>query len=213
MATVKETRITDKSITVGIDEFDSSKVVVTLSANTRQSDGTLVTTYQRDITDMVDQEVAAALSPLLLKAIQRVMTDHSITTTDLEEGHTWVKDNRSELSLPVPINPGVSADLSREASNEGLPPVIDPDEVMRRHFKEIEEQTLKAEEARIALQAQLEEEEQARLKNQGAVYEQEQARALKESTRIEKLRDHQQQRDTDQPAAQRRIRPRSRPTT
>jgi hypothetical protein len=129
VAQIKETRITDLRIDVGIDDTDRSKFTVTVNATTRDNDGTPVTEYRQDITDEVTPETIQVLVPLIERAITRLMTDRAITPEDLEEGET-AKDEQPPLTVERPSD--------------------DIDEGLARRAQETREEALRAEQQREA---------------------------------------------------------------
>jgi hydroxylamine reductase (hybrid-cluster protein) len=195
MATIKETRITDMMVHVGVDEIDPTQIVVTLSATTRTNDGAAVHSYQEDITPMVTTEDAAALAPLIRKVIVRVMTDRNITAGDLAEGHASVQQLREREARE-------KQDLDTQVPKE-----VDYERVQREHFDQLtasmkEQEATAARESEQAVKAAEERAEQERkelerLLAEGLAYERRTEQAHQESKRIQRIKDEERKRQEE----------------
>jgi hypothetical protein len=186
----KETRITDVHVDVGFDDLDRSKVVMTLSANTRDNNGSIIHSYRQDITAEVTPEDIAILTPLIERAIARVMTDREITAEDLTEGLAAAIAERESLVQveavieeevqPLPVQSAMRSMVA--ASDDGG---MMTEEEAREHQERFAEENRRA--------AREKEEEIARQIAEGEKYEAEQLAMREEQMRLDTIRRQQEE--------------------
>lgn len=144
MASLKETRITDLKIQVGVDDLDRTSLTVTVYANTRTNEGQIVSGHVADRTDLVTPEKLAIMVPLIQEVIEGVMTDRQITEADLDEAEQWDVDN-PPAQLPSLLRdpePDIPATVSPAVDPDKVPPDISEEEaqeITRRHYEDVKQ--------------------------------------------------------------------------
>jgi hypothetical protein len=211
MGVVKETRIMNLQVVVGIDEHDPSNLGAVVQAATATNDGQVVHVFSDDITDMISAETIAILQPVIQRVYGRIMEARNITPGDLAEGAAYVQQQQEQLMQQ----------RRRTEQPDEPPEPVDQDAIraqmqaeMERHQQEVEdavEATRRADEERIAA----EHEEQRRQAEASDTYAADRViyeRNIRQVEEEKRRQRREEEGEDDAPRARRRLDRPTRPT-